>query len=74
MDLKEKIKYHLAVLIESGQLQNNDIVDICKHCLDYLNPQKVGEYAKENNISRQGVYKFREIVDFYGTKLVVDNE
>lgn len=73
-NLSDKIKERMSFYIESGQLSNNEIIDICKHSLDYLNLQKVKKYAEDNHISRQGAYLYRDVVDFYGTKLIIDNE
>ncbi len=73
-NLSQKIKERLSYYIESGQLSNIEIVDICKHGLDYLNLQKVKKYSEENHISRQGAYMYRNVIDLYGTKFIIDNK
>jgi len=39
----------------------------------YLGLQTIPNYAKENNLSYNGVKKFREVQEILGVRFVVDN-
>jgi len=70
------IKYLKQIITESvtnGDLNNEDLFQIMEHSADFLNLQKVSVYAQSNNMSKKGVYKCREVIDFRGFKYVVDN-
>ena len=49
--MKDKILNRLSELIETNQLNNEDLVQIIEHVGSYLNLQTISEYAKDNNIS-----------------------
>ena len=53
---------------------NNDLVQFIESVAKYLNLQTIPDYAKENNLSYNGVKKFREIKEILGVKFVIDNE
>jgi len=63
----------IGQLVQEGKLSNEFLVNTCKLCADFLNLQKVAEYAKEKGISRQAAYK-HDVVEIFGTKFVIDNE
>lgn len=73
-NLATKISEHIDRRILNGELSNDDIVYICKQIMAYLNPTPVSEYAKQNNMSRQGVYKYRKIITLFGKKVVIEND
>jgi hypothetical protein len=60
--------------VMNGDLNNSDLVQLMEHSADYLNLQKVSVYAASNNITKKGVYKCREVIDFRGFKFVADND
>jgi hypothetical protein len=72
--LVNKICEHLSQRIESGQLSNEDIVQIIEYCGAYLNLRTISDYAKENNLSYNGTKKFRKNIELFGVKFIVDNE
>lgn len=71
--LVNKICEHLSERIESGELNNTDLVQIIEHIGGYLNLQTISKYAKENNMSYNGVKHFRNIFEIFGVKFVIDN-
>jgi len=56
-----------------GELSNEDLVQFIESVGKYLGLQTIPVYAKENNLSYNGVKKFREIREILGVKFVVDN-
>ena len=52
---------------------NNDLVQFIESVGKYLNLQTLPDYAKENNMSYNGVKKFRDVKEIFGVKFVVNN-
>lgn len=71
--LINNIKQHLSNRIENGELTNDDMVQLIELLGDYLNLQTIPEYAKANNLSYNGVKKFRTIKQIFNVKFVIDN-
>lgn len=61
-------------LVKSGDLTNADLVQIIELCGDYLNLKSITDYARDNQMSYNGVKKFRKIILLFNHKFVVDNE
>lgn len=59
---------------KSGELDNHSLVELFKHTGAYLNLQTISTYAKEHNMSYQGVKKCRRVEKLYGVKFVIDND
>lgn len=72
--LINKICDHLTQRIISGELSNNDMVQIIEHIGGYLNLKTRADYAKENNLSYNGAKKFGENINLFGAKFIVDNQ
>ncbi|MEQ1554087.1 MAG: hypothetical protein ABL929_07910 [Ferruginibacter sp.] len=68
------ITEHISNRIESGELSNEDLVQLIEHVGGYLNLQTIPQYAKQYNISYNGVKNFRKVVELFNTKFVIDNE
>jgi hypothetical protein len=60
--------------MQSGDFTNDDLVQFIEHAGMYLNLKTIPDYAKENNMSYNGVKKFRTIVNLFNTKFVIDND
>jgi len=71
--LVNKICDHLTDRIVSGELSNEDLVQVIEHIGGYLNLQTISAYSKANGISYNGAKKFRSIKKVFGVKFVVDN-
>ena len=56
------------------ELNNDSLLKLIELCGDLLNLQSIPKYAKENNMSYNGVKNYRRIVKIFGNKLVLDNK
>lgn len=65
---------HLAQRTINGELSNDDLVQIIELAGSYLNIRTLPDYAKENNMSYNGVKKFRTVKTIFNTKFVIDND
>jgi len=72
--LKETICNHLSERIEKGELSNNDLVRIIEHCGSYLNLRTRSAYSKENNLSYNGAKYYRQNINLFGVKFIIDND
>jgi hypothetical protein len=68
-----KLLEFISDKFESDELDNDSLVQIIEHCGGYLNLQTIPDYAKRNNISYNGVKKFRLIKEIFKVKFVIDN-
>jgi hypothetical protein len=59
---------------EAGELDNDSLVELFKLSGDYLNLKTISLYAKDNNMSYEGVKKCRKIEEIHGVKYVIDND
>jgi hypothetical protein len=73
-DKENIVLSRLNDLARTGELSNECLVQIIELTGGYLNLQTISEYAKENNLSYNGVKKCRNIVNLFGCKFVVDND
>lgn len=58
----------------NGELDNDSLVQLIEHAGAYLNICTIPKYAKEHNLSYNGVKKFRTVKEIFNTKFVIDNE
>ncbi len=65
---------HLSHRIHSGELTNDELVQIIEHVGGYLNLATISNYAKANNISYNGAKKYRQVVTIFNTKFIIDNQ
>ena len=59
---------------ETGELDNNSLVEVFKSNGRYLNLMTISDYAKQFNMSYEGVKRFRKIEEIHGVKFVIDND
>ena len=59
---------------QNNELDNNSLVQFIELCGSYLNIKTISDYAKENNLSYNGVKHHREIKEMFNIKFVIDNE
>lgn len=64
---------HLSSRIESGELSNQDIVQIIELAGGYLNLRTIPNYCRDNNISYNGAKKCRTVVKIFDVKFIIDN-
>jgi hypothetical protein len=68
-----KLLKFIAEKFESDEIDNESLVQIIELCGGYLNLQTIADYAKNNNLSYNGVKKCRKIKTLFNTKFVIDN-
>lgn len=71
------IQRHLSKIEEyvykTLQRDEMDLVQLFERLNDYANLQTISDYAKENNMSYNGVKKYRNIITLFGVKFVYDD-
>lgn len=70
----EKLLSFLDDKMLEGNFTNNDLVQFIESVGKYLGLQTIPDYAKQNNMSYNGVKRFREIKEIIGVKFVIDND
>ena len=70
----DKLRDFTAKKYESGELDNNGLVQQIELCGSYLNLLTIPEYAKKYNMSYNGVKKHRQIIILFNVKFIIDNE
>ena len=73
-DKGKKLLEFLDCKMYDGEFTNSDLVQFIESCGKYLNLQTIPNYAKEHNLSYNGVKKFRKVVQIFNVKFVIDNE
>ncbi len=71
--LTSPICEHIQQQFESGNINNDNLVQIIEHIGGLLNLQTISDYAVENSMSYNGVKKFRTVINLFGVKFVIDN-
>lgn len=69
-----EINESISTSIVSGELNNNDLVQIIELCGSYLNLRTISHYAKTEGLSYNGVKNFRSSVVLFGKKFIIDND
>jgi hypothetical protein len=72
-DLKDKILLNIYKGMENNMLSNDDLVQIIEQCGNFLNLQTVSDYARDHKISYNGAKNYRDKVNLFGVKFIVDN-
>ena len=70
----KKIKVFIFQKFQDGELNNDTLVQLIEQAGSYLNLKTIPDYAKENNMSYNGVKNNRKIVELFGVKFVIDND
>ena len=69
----ELVLNRLSELISNGEIDNKGLVQIIELAGGFLNLKTRSAYSKENNISYNGAKKFRENINLFGVKFIIDN-
>ena len=69
----QKLLSFLDEKMYNGNFTNNDMVQFIESVGKYLGLQTLPDYARENNMSYNGVKKFREVKTILNVKFVIDN-
>lgn len=70
----QKLIDFVSLKFESGELDNDSLVELFKHTGRYLNLMTISDYAKAKGMSYEGVKKCRKTEIIFGVKFVIDNE
>jgi hypothetical protein len=70
----KKLINFVSSKFEKGELDNDSLVQLIELCGNYLNLQDIPTYAKNNNLSYNGVKNYRQIKIILGKKFVIDND
>ena len=68
------IQQHLSTRIEANELTNDELVQLIEQLGKYLNLQTIPDYAKQKNMSYNGVKNFRKVISLFNVAFVIDNE
>jgi len=74
IEKQNKLIAFVANKFQSGELDNEALVELFKAMGSYLNLMTISDYAKANNMSYQGVSSCRKIETIFGVKFVIDND
>jgi hypothetical protein len=73
-EIEEKVISRLHNLAQENKLTNKCLVQIIELAGNYLNLQTISDYAKSNKLSYNGVKNYREVVELFNKKFVIDND
>lgn len=74
MNTTETLMNQVHEGVVSGDLDNQNLAQLLELIGGYLNLKTIPVYAKENNLSYNGVKYHRKIVKIFNVKFVVDND
>ena len=63
----------IGQLVQDGKLSNDFLVSNLKLSVDFLNLQRISDYAKENGKSTQGLRGNKNIVKICNYQLIINN-
>ena len=72
-ELAGKIQRNIYQGVQNDLLDNDKLVQIIELAGSLLNLQTISAYAKNNQLSYNGVKKHRQIINIFGCKFVIDN-
>lgn len=71
---EQDILNRIGNLIHEGKLSNDFLISNLKLSVEYLNLQRISEYAKENSKSTQGLRGNKNIIEICGYQLIINNQ
>jgi hypothetical protein len=69
----DKLLRFVSEKFETGELENDSLIQLIEPAGAYLNSQTIAFYAARNQLSYDGVKKGRFIKIIFNVKFVVDN-
>lgn len=60
--------------IHEGNVTTEELIQIFELVGNYLNIKTISDYCRENKISYNGAKNFRDKVELFGIKFIIDNE
>jgi len=73
-DKEEKATERFYKFVVKNDVSNEFLVEIIKLSGNFLNLRTISDYARENNLSYQGVKTSRTIQKIFNVKFVIDNK
>lgn len=73
IEKNEKLKSFIFQKFQDGELDNSTLVQLIALCGQFLNLQTIPDYAKDNNMSYNGVKNNRDIIEIFNVKFVIQN-
>lgn len=73
-EFERRLQINLDKYVKSNDNFNEFLVQFIEQAGEYLNLQTISNYAKDNEMSYNGVKKCRNIVKIFNIKFVIDNE
>jgi hypothetical protein len=71
---EQDILNRIGSLIHEGKVSNEFLVSNLKLSVEYLNLQRISDYAEQNNISTQGLRGNKNIIKICNYQLIIDND
>jgi hypothetical protein len=70
----KKLLRFVSEKFETGELDNDSLVQLIELAGAYLNIETIPNYAKRNKLSYNGVKKHRKLQTLFNVKFVIDND
>ena len=70
----EKLKTFIFQKFQDGELDNSTLVQLIELAGQFLNLKTIPDYAKDNNMSYNGVKNNRNVIELFNTKFIIDNK
>lgn len=74
IDLSDKIKRNIYKGMQEGLINNDDLIQIIELSGHLLNIKTISDYAKSSGMSYNGAKKFRDKIELFNVKFIIDNE
>lgn len=69
----ELVLNRLSELVNNGEIDNDGLVQIIELAGSFLNLKTRSAYSKDNGLSYNGAKNFRQNIELFGVKFIVDN-
>ena len=73
-EFERRLEVNLHKYVMQADDPNEFLVQIIELSGSYLNLQTISDYAKDHNLSYNGVKNCRNIITLFNTKFVIDNK
>jgi hypothetical protein len=70
----DKLLRFVSEKFQTGELDNDSLVQLIELAEAYLNIETIPDYAKRNQLTYNGVKKHRNLKILFNVKFVIDND
>jgi hypothetical protein len=70
----EKLLRFVSEKFETGELDNDSLVQLIELAIAYLKIETIPNYAKRNELSYNGVKKHQKLQTLFNVNFVIDND